>query len=659
MLLSDINVGYLLARPGGDFPTCEASLDHVLRLEYIMSQTLSLSLLPSPRNRLSQNCPVRSFLLQNCPAPSCHEIVPSGSLLSQNCPAAFGHSACVPAAFCRNSLQPSGLVVAAMLGSTFLEVAPRKRKASGTEAAFGARPLPGTSGAWILPELPATPSKARRSAQNLPGLPGTPAKTSGSVVLLDLPATHSTKGGSAWRVPELPAVGNLVTHRALPSLPVGSGMDEAAFGARSLPELPAMPPQNTSGTWVLPELPTAPSKTRCRVQNLPGLGETPAAAAGGVILPDLPATHTKGGSTGRLPELPAMGDSVIDRPLPSLPCMEELAAVGAKCLPSLQLVVEKTWGSRVGFPVAVRRRLRKKTKFCLRHNARDDLEKLAAVYGSDLASTDTKALPADWLVETYARQLLEEAGLDTKRIDALEVYAGVANWTAECLSLGLQMGPPIDNKMPTPAFGGNAKSQKASSVKWDLLDPKSRRLLWALIVVCKPSWVHSGFPCTFWSWLAHATRKRSDTDDEFTRIREMVHLVLTLQLAHWQCSHKCHISLENPPNCVSWKLDIMKDALAAIGAKKFFFDSCPWGHRDPGNGKPYKKAQCIASTADLSSLVRHCSCGQEKDVHQRVEGLVSILLPGQTRKMRRSTYSGAYPLALCKAWAAVVRANVP
>ena len=351
----------------------------------------------------------------------------------------------------------------------------------------------------------------------------------------------------------------------------------------------------------------------------------------------------------------------MDHPLPSLPCMETSAALGARCLPSLQVAVENTWGSKDGASKmeVVRRRLRKKTKFCLRSNARDDLEQLAAIYGSDLASTDTTALPADWLVPLHARQLLEEAGLPTERIDALEVYAGVANWTAACQSLGLRMGPPIDSKTPTPAFGGRTRSRKASSVKWELLEPKARRLLWALIVVCQPSWIHSGFPCTFWCWLAHATRKQSQMDDESTRLREMVHLVLSLQLAHWQCTRKRHISLENPPKCVSWGLDIMKDTLAAIGAKKFVFDSCPWGHRDPGNRKPYKKPQCIASTADLSCLVRHCRCGKGKHVHQRVEGLVDVLLPGHTKRMRRSTYTGAYPLALCKAWAAAVRANVP
>ena len=81
--------------------------------------------------------------------------------------------------------------------------------------------------------------------------------------------------------------------------------------------------------------------------------------------------------------------------------------IGARPLPSLQVAVESTWHSSSGISSKVRRRLSRKTKFCLRENARDDLERLAAVYGSDLASADIDALPADWLVPAYARQLLD------------------------------------------------------------------------------------------------------------------------------------------------------------------------------------------------------------------------------------------------------------
>ena len=97
----------------------------------------------------------------------------------------------------------------------------------------------------------------------------------------------------------------------------------------------------------------------------------------------------------------------------------------------------------------------------------------------------------------------------------LEVYAGTAGFTAACKSSGLRVGTPIDIK---PAIGGKS---------WDMLQPQFRRLLWALVVVCKPKWLQSGFPCTFWTLLAHCTRRRSPQEDERTRLRELVHLVLS------------------------------------------------------------------------------------------------------------------------------------
>ena len=320
----------------------------------------------------------------------------------------------------------------------------------------------------------------------------------------------------------------------------------------------------------------------------------------------------------------------------------------SRALPTLHDAVVTTWGTErllLDRPKPSKR-LRRKTKWCLRPAASLDLAVLASLYGADLAAIGTSHLPADWLNPECARKILLESGLRPEEIDVLEVYAGTAHWTAACQTLGLRVGPAIDIKL---AIGGKT---------WNLLEPRYRRLLWALVVVCKPKWVHSGFPCTFWTQIAHCTRKRSAEDDEANRIRELVHVVLTLQLARWQASQKYHMSFENPPRCASWRMDITQDTLAAIGATKYFFDSCAWGHRDPGNGKPYKKGQCIASTGNLSSLVRKCTCGSGKDVHQVVEGMVSILLPGATKRMRRSTYAGAYPKEMCKAWAKTVHDHV-
>ena len=114
----------------------------------------------------------------------------------------------------------------------------------------------------------------------------------------------------------------------------------------------------------------------------------------------------------------------------------------------------------------------------------------------------------------------------------------------------------------------------------------SRRLLWAIIVVCAPKWVHSGFPSTFWTPLAHWTRKSTVGEMEESRMCALVHVILTCQLAHWQHNKGYHASFENPPAARSWPLDIVNDTMAAVGAKKYKTDSCSWGHVDPMSGRP-------------------------------------------------------------------------
>ena len=111
-----------------------------------------------------------------------------------------------------------------------------------------------------------------------------------------------------------------------------------------------------------------------------------------------------------------------------------------------------------------------------------------------------------------------------------------------------------------------------------------------MIVVCAPKWVHSGFPCTFWSTLSHSNRKKNIGDEEESRTRALAHVILTCQLARWQHKRGYHVSFENPPSARSWKLDIVKNTVAAIGADTYKTDSCAWGHVDPVNGKPVKKS---------------------------------------------------------------------
>ena len=106
-------------------------------------------------------------------------------------------------------------------------------------------------------------------------------------------------------------------------------------------------------------------------------------------------------------------------------------------------------------------------------------------------------------------------------------------------------------------------------------------------------------------------------------------------------------SWEQPPNCGSWKLRRV-NALKSLGWEKWVFLSCPWGHHDPGNLLPYRKAQCFASNANLATLVLPCTCPE----HQQIEGVVES---GPRQGERRSEVSGEYPQAMCQELATIMR----
>ena len=83
-------------------------------------------------------------------------------------------------------------------------------------------------------------------------------------------------------------------------------------------------------------------------------------------------------------------------------------------------------------------------------NAKDDLSRLADMFGADLRDvsmpTSGGSIPSDWLDYSSCVDVLHENGICPAHIDALEVYAGCGGWTKACHSCGLKVGPLIDNK---------------------------------------------------------------------------------------------------------------------------------------------------------------------------------------------------------------------
>ena len=145
---------------------------------------------------------------------------------------------------------------------------------------------------------------------------------------------------------------------------------------------------------------------------------------------------------------------------------------------------------------------------------------------------------------------------------------------------------------------------------------------------------------------------RLEAENEHLRFKALAFLVFSLQVCNFQRQHKRYWSLEQPPHCASWDLDIVKEFTErelAAGNAALKFDSCAWGHKDPGNGKPFLKRQRFASNAKLMGLHRRCSCSPR--VHQVVEGIVES---GSRKGEKRSRISGEYPVEFCNAFAGAI-----
>ena len=290
----------------------------------------------------------------------------------------------------------------------------------------------------------------------------------------------------------------------------------------------------------------------------------------------------------------------------------------------------------------------------LREAALADIRVVAKHYGDDLLDIS----PGEsFLNLREARELLESnpasrwrhclnkqgelkpAALDNS-VDFLEIFSGCGHLTLGAARQGLQVGPSIDKR--TGIGHDNAFSI-------DIKKASDRKLVWALVMVLCPRWIHCGFPCTFWVGMAHWTRIRDLDTNEVDRMESLLYITFSRQLVYYQASRWRHSSIENPQGSLAWSLDIVQDMIKASKMSYVDMDLCAWGAIDPCSGKFYHKTMRLACTFNVESLMRRCPKDHE---HEIVQGK----LKGSPFKGRtRSAISGQYPLPLCDAWASLAK----
>ena len=235
-----------------------------------------------------------------------------------------------------------------------------------------------------------------------------------------------------------------------------------------------------------------------------------------------------------------------------------------------------------------------------RFEAKPDLSEVARVFGADLGSLEAMQMGIEEAKNVFQEQGVPVGQLMTADVERphvrecltneigttfaifWEIFAGSCNLTKvvakECQKLSatgdMQTAvlPPVEidqNKLSSTPWKGLHT--------WDVLLPSQRRLVWAYLALLQPSWVHLGPPCTFWSPLARRCNLRSDAENEHLRLKALAFLVFSLQVCNFQRQHQRYWSLEQPPHCASWNLDILKEFTErelATGNAALKFDSC-------------------------------------------------------------------------------------
>ena len=293
----------------------------------------------------------------------------------------------------------------------------------------------------------------------------------------------------------------------------------------------------------------------------------------------------------------------------------------------------------------------------LRWEAMADIRVVADIYGKDLldVSPGTSFLDLsqarallDTILDSLWRHCLDKQGnLKPDTVDDsihfLEIFSGCGHLTLSAARNGLRVGPSIDK---LPGIG------HAPGFSIDIRKPADRKIVWALVAVLNPLWIHMGFPCTFWVAIAHWTRQRDLERNEESRLEALVYIMFSRQLVYYQASRRRHSSIENPPGSVAWDLDIVQDMVHAGKMQCVQTNVCAWGSKDPVSGRFYHKLLKIACTFNIMSSMRNCPGDH---AHEHVQGTIR---EGHFKGRTRSALSGRYPLSMCDAWASAARQQI-
>ena len=229
---------------------------------------------------------------------------------------------------------------------------------------------------------------------------------------------------------------------------------------------------------------------------------------------------------------------------------------------------------------------------------------------------------------SVSRPLRVPPGLFTQG-SFLEVFGGSGTLSKAISAMGVAVLPSLDIRKG-PSF--------------DLLRRSTQQAVKEILNKFQVSYVHIGTPCTVFS-----RARRNICNHQRARQRELVGCELaffTAELCRLASSLGIMWSIENPRSSRLWDFTAIKDLCLIEGVHFVEFPMCQYG-------QPYKKSTALLTNCKLlDGLAGFCN---HKKHDQVLRGRVRCQQDGVTKWLNHTVLAGAYPVSLCRRWAAVVK----
>ena len=216
----------------------------------------------------------------------------------------------------------------------------------------------------------------------------------------------------------------------------------------------------------------------------------------------------------------------------------------------------------------------------------------------------------------------------------LELFSGEGGLSQAFKDLNLKTFPCMDIK---------------DGPQYDLLDPVVQLVILEGIRRGLFWYVHMGTPCCVWSRARHFIKNH-----EKARHKERIGVALALFSCRvaYECSRNgVFWSIENPRTSRLWDFDPVRELGDLPDVFRVLFVHCSYG------SSHLKPTALLTNFFALSSLASVCS---RDHTHVELRGFESVTLPSGVRVSRnRTAGAGAYPRALCTAWARAASMTAP